>query len=132
MNRLKVGQTASRSRIFTIEDVVAYRQLTGDRGLDFANISNAKEQIIPGPLLGGMISEILGTSLPGRGTNWLKQRYEFLKPAFVGTKINSEVEITRLSPQKSLINLRSTITNEVGEILCQGESLVLLRDSDRN
>jgi len=85
-------------------------------------------RIVPGPLLGGMISCLLGTQLPGRGTNWLKQRLEYPAPAFVGEEITATAQVIRLRPEKELVNLQTICTNARGEIVCQGEALVLVKD----
>ncbi len=117
---LTIGQSASIERVFTAADVAEYSALTGDL--------NFEEGTIPGPLLGGMISNLLGTKLPGRGTNWLKQRYAFPAWARVGEMITACVEITHIRPEKELVSLRVICTNPHGEVVCRGESLVLVAD----
>jgi acyl dehydratase len=129
MKQLFVGQTAAKRRVFSATEVAAYRELTGDKGLDFARHC-PQSTVVPGPMLGGLISDLLGTELPGRGTNWLKQRYDFKQPAIIGQEIKAAVEITRLRPEKALVNLAVTISGPSGEILCSGESLVLVKEVD--
>ena len=94
----------STSRKFSIGEINSYRLLTGDKGLGFAGLPSSGQEIIPGPLLGGMISELLGTKLPGPGTNWLKQRYQFLKPGHVDCEVTATMEITRLRPEKHQVS----------------------------
>ena len=125
MKGLKIGQQTSASRIFSANDVVHYRTLTGDTGLHFGVKS---ETVVPGPLLAGMFSDLLGTKLPGRGTNWLKQQLRYPTVAHVGAEITATVEIIRLRPEKDLVNCRTTCTNEAGEIVCEGEALVCVKD----
>lgn len=119
MKNLEIGQAATTKRTFTPNDLAEYAALAG-----IAQSSN----IIPGPLLGGMFSYLLGTTLPGRGTNYLKQHLEFPHPAFIGDELTATVEIVRLRPEKDLVNLKTTCTNARGEIVCQGEALVLVKD----
>lgn len=126
MKGLSVGQCASRTRTFTAVDVAAYRQLAGDVGVGFG-----REDAMPGPLLGGMISELLGTTLPGRGTNWLKQQLMFVGAAAVGTAVTASVTVTRLRPEKALVNLRTTCADAAGNLICEGEALVLVSDLTR-
>lgn len=126
MKGLSVGQSANRTCVFTAADVAAYRRLSGDAGLGFG-----REDAIPGPLLGGMISELLGTTLPGRGTNWLKQRLVFVGEAAVGTAVTAVVTVTRLRPEKALVNLRTVCTDATGAPICEGEALVLVQDLAR-
>ena len=133
LKHLKIGQTAVANRIFTDEDLAEYADLTKDRNPLFNNAEYArqlgfKDCIIPGPLLSGMYSDLLGTKLPGRGTNWLKQKLHFSAPAYVGDEITAKVEIIRLRPEKDLVNLRGTCTNSDGELVCQAQSLVLVKD----
>ncbi len=127
MKGLAVGQTARAERIFTADDISSYRALTGDTGLKFGSgRAAAKRVTVPGPLLGGLFSDLLGTKLPGRGTNWLKQRFAFPKPAYFDELLTAEVEIIRHRPEKALVNLRTTIKDPAGEIVCEGEALVLV------
>ena len=133
MKGLAVGQTASTKRIFTAADVTNYRNLTGDSGLNFGSAHLAvKEAIVPGPLLGGLFSTLLGTQLPGRGTNWLKQRFTFPKPAYLDEELMAEVKILRLRPEKALVNLRTVCRDPAGEIVCAGEALVLVSDIEND
>jgi len=126
---LAVGQTARTSRIFTASDISHYGALTGDTGLSFgARRPKRTRSIVPGPLLGGLFSDLLGTQLPGRGTNWLKQRFSFPRPAYVDEPLTAEVKIIRLRPEKALVNLRTICKNSDGEIVCEGEALVLVAD----
>jgi len=133
LKRLKIGQTATAKRVFVAGDLAEYADLTGDtNGLfndaDYARQLGFEDRIIPGPLLSGMFSDLLGTKLPGRGTNWLKQKLHFPAAAYLGDEIIAKVEITRLRPEKDLVNLRGTCTNSRGELVCQAQSLVLVKD----
>ena len=126
MNHLAVGQKARASRTFTADDVAAYRTLSGDAGLGFGAAGSAAT--VPGPLLSGMFSDLLGTKLPGPGTNWLKQSLHFPGTAAVGEMVTAVVEITRLRPEKALVNLRTTCVTLAGTVVCEGEALVLVKD----
>jgi acyl dehydratase len=133
LKRLEIGQTASAKRTFRAESLAEYFDLTGDTNplfsdADYARQAGFRDRMIPGPLLSGMFSDILGTRLPGRGTNWLKQKLHFPAPAYVGDEIFATVEISRLRPEKNLANLRGTCTNSSGDLVCQAQSLVLVKD----
>ena len=115
----RIGQKATRRRRFEAGDVVGYRALTGDPG------PPSSRDTVPQALLGGMFSQLLGTELPGRGTNWLKQTLRFPEPAHVGDEITATVEIVRLRPEKRLIYLRTTCVDSSGRVVCDGEALML-------
>ena len=119
MKNLEIGQAATTKRTFTQNDLVEYASLAGIAQMP---------RVVPEPLLGGVFSYLLGTKLPGRGTNYLKQHLEFPQPAFVGDELLATVEIVRLRPEKNLVNLRTTCANARGEIVCEGEALVFVKD----
>lgn len=123
MKTFSVGQSATMKRTFTTADLAAYRALTG------ASLPG-DSQIVPGPLLGSLFSCLLGTTLPGRGTNYLKQHLEFPVPAQVGDELSATVEIIRLRPEKHLVNLSTVCVSPDGTVVCRGEALVLVKDVD--
>jgi acyl dehydratase len=133
LGRLAVGQTASTRRNFTEDDLAQYADLTGDTNplyMDkkYARRAGFPDRLVPGPLISGLFSRLLGTELPGRGTNWLKQRLVYPAAAQAGEEVTATIEIIRLRPEKFLANLRGTCTNAAGEAVCQGESLVWVKD----
>ncbi|MEX2542350.1 MAG: hypothetical protein WD314_11105, partial [Trueperaceae bacterium] len=125
MKSFHLGQIASTSRAFTESDVAAYRSLSGDHGLAFGP---GQQSGVPGPLLSGMFSCLLGTKLPGRGTNWLKQSLSFPARASPNERITASVEIVRMRSEKGLVNLRTVCTGDGGRVVCEGEALVLIAD----
>lgn len=130
---LKLHQRAETHRIFTARDLSEYAALAGDANPIFTDAEYARRlgferPIVPGSLLGSLFSYLLGTKLPGRGTNYLKQRLHFPNPAYVSQELTASVEIVRLRPEKQLVNLRTRCTNPEGETVCLGEALVLVSD----
>lgn len=116
---MKVGDRASVTRSF-------------DRSAldDFLGLAHSGPPVrhVPEPLIGGLISYLLGVVLPGPGTNYLKQETEFLVPASPDEPITATVEITRLRPDKHLCDLSTTCTDADGNVLCTGRALVLVKD----
>lgn len=124
MKGMQVGMSASLTRTFTAADRQVYRELARDAADD----ADPRGHRLPEPLIGGMFSFILGTDLPGFGTNYLKQRMQFLKPAYFGEALTATVTIVRLRPDKNLVNLETSCRNGAGELICTGEALVLAKD----
>jgi acyl dehydratase len=133
---LEIGQQAEISRAFTAQDLAEYAALTGDVNPIFTDAGHARRlglmgPMIPGSLLGGLFSTLLGTQLPGQGTNYLKQRLEFPAPAYSGQELTAAVKIMRIRPEKQLVNLSTLCTKPTGEVVCRGEALVLVSDVKR-
>ncbi len=116
---LKPGMSVATQRVFDRTDITALTELTGapDSG-----------DAVPEALINGMFSYLLGVDLPGQGTNYLKQETDFLRPARLGDTLTARVEITRLRPDKHLVDLRTTCTDEHGELIADGRALVLAKD----
>lgn len=124
MKGMTIGMRATCTRTFTDNDRALYRSLANDDSDD----SEGGRHRLPEPLIAGMFSYILGTDLPGFGANYLKQRMEFLRPAYFGEALTVTLTIVRLRPDKNLVNLETNCHNAAGELVCSGEALVLAKD----
>lgn len=116
---LRIGQAVETRRVFASTD-----------GDDLTRLSGAPTapHAVPEALINGMFSYLLGVDLPGQGTNYLKQETEFLADAAYGETIIARVEITRLRPDKHLVDLATTCRSEDGRLIARGRALVLARD----
>lgn len=130
---MELGQSAQTDRTFTVADMAEYASLTGDAvpfftDAGFARSLGLEGALVPAALLGGLFSYLLGTQLPGPGTNYLKQRLRFPNPAHADQELTARVEIVRIRPEKQLVNLSTVCTDPSGRIVCHGEALVLVSD----
>lgn len=120
MGSLVLGQIAGTTRVFTVPVVREWCALVDDPNPRFGG----PEPEVPEPLIGGLISQVLGVELPGPGTSWLKQRFRFGRSVIAGAEVGGRVAVTRLRPEKHLVDLRTTC--EVGgSIVLDGRALVL-------
>ncbi len=135
---LAVGQSASLVRAYTATDLAEYCDLLGETNPLFVDAAHARRSglrdtplpgPLPGPLLGALFSCLLGTRLPGRGTNWLKQRLLPRLPVYPSDELEAHVQITRIRPDKALVNLRTWVV-AAGETVCDGEALVWVGDQE--
>ncbi len=130
MTELAVGARASLSKTITEQDVVAFAELSGDRNplhleADFARRTRFGERIAHGGFIYGLISAILGMQLPGPGTIYISETLEFLRPIYFDDTITASAEITAISEDKRIITLSTDCVNQKGEMLAEGESVVL-------
>ncbi len=133
LHGLACGQRAQASRVFEPADLDEYADLCGDADPLVVDEAAARRaglpaRIVPGPLLAGMFSDLLGTRLPGRGTGWMKQSLRFARPVHPGELLQATVEIVRLRPDKKLVDLRSTVRDARGALVVDGAALVLVRN----
>lgn len=119
---LAVGDWAEIQRVFTAVDAAALAALTGDGGDGVR---------VPEPLLAALFSTLLGTRLPGPGTNYLKQDLHIAAPALLGQPVTARVTVTRLRPQQRLVDLHTRCTGPQGALICEGRALVLVPDPVR-
>ncbi|NWF69234.1 MAG: MaoC family dehydratase [Chloroflexi bacterium] len=127
---LNIGDTASRSKTITHEDVLAFAQASGDTNpvhLDDAYAASTRfgRRIAHGMLTGSLISAILGNDLPGPGTVYLGQEFKFKAPVFIGDTVTATVAVVNYRPDKRIATLRTTCTNQDGVLVLEGEAVVM-------
>jgi acyl dehydratase len=116
---------AELQRSFSLAELAEYASLAS--GLSTGEVAMGLPTIAGG-LLGSLFSCLLGTQLPGKGTNYLKQRLEFHLPAHPMQALVARVQVIRVRPDKHLVNLSTLCTTVAGEVICNGEALVLVSD----
>jgi acyl dehydratase len=117
---VNLGDTAVTVRRFSAEDVAEYHDLCGRAGAPGT---------VPEPLIGGLFSYLLGVELPGAGTNYLKQETRFHAPAHIGELLTATVEVSRIRPEKHLVDLSTTCTDPNGRPIASGRALVYIGDA---
>ncbi|MCU0465313.1 MAG: MaoC family dehydratase [Anaerolineae bacterium] len=127
---LTIGVTASRTRTITDEDIRAFAQASGDTNsihLDDAYAASTPfgRRIAHGMLTASLISGILGNDLPGVGTIYLGQNVKFKAPVFIGDTVTATVELTNYREDKRIATFRTTVTNQDGVLVLDGEAVVI-------
>jgi 3-hydroxybutyryl-CoA dehydratase len=128
-----IGEKASATKTISEADIYAFAGITGDFNplhvdVEFARRSRFGERIAHGLLTAGLISTVLGMHLPGPGGIFLSQTLRFLRPVRIGDTITATAEVTAWQPAKRVLQLRTTCTNQHGEAVVEGESVLLVDD----
>lgn len=113
---LEVGQKANRSMTLTAEHVKAYAEITGDYNPlhfeeDFAANTKFGRLVVQGGLTTGLLHALVAMDMPGAGTVFLNQNWQFTAPVFIGDTITAEAEVLKVHEKKPVSQLRFTITN---------------------
>lgn len=117
---MKIGDRAQVQRVFDRQVVAEFAALTGSK--------ESQSDRVPEPLIAGLFSHLLGAELPGFGTNYMKQELHFQATAEVGESLAASVTITRLRPDKALVDLSTRCTGAGDRLICEGRALVLVKD----
>ncbi len=135
MREFAPGQKATWTKTIGEADVYAFAGMTGDFNplhvdKEFAARSRFGERIAHGLLTAGLISAVLGMRLPGPGGIYLSQTLKFVKPVRVGDTITATAEVLAYRPEKRILTLWTTCTNQAGETVLEGEAALLVENSD--
>ena len=125
-----LGMTASRTKTITDDDVRLFAQVSGDTNSvhldeEYAKTTPFGRRIAHGMLTTSVISAILGNDLPGLGTIYLGQNVSFKAPVFIGDTITATVELIKFRDDKRIATFRTTVTNQDGVLVLEGEAVVI-------
>lgn len=127
---IKIGDTAELTKTITENDVYKFAEVSGDFNpvhvdKEFASKSMFKKQIAHGMLTASLISAVLGTELPAENTIYLSQNIKFLAPVYFGDTITAKVEVIEKRDDKRIIKLKTTVSNQDGVIVVDGEAVTI-------
>jgi len=119
------------TKTITETDVYAFAGITGDFNplhvdAEYARRSRFGERIAHGILTAGLISAVLGMRLPGSGAIYLSQSLKFLKPVRLGDTVTATAEVVAYRADRLILTLRTACTNQHGDTVAQGESVLLV------
>jgi phosphate acetyltransferase len=132
---LKVGDSASKTKAFSAEDVSKFGEVSGDRNpihldKDFAAKTRFGKPLVLGILTSGLISALLGMTLPGPGSIYIKQTLNFRAPVFIGDSITATVRVVQVREDKPIITMETICTNQDGVTVIDGEAVLLAPPED--
>lgn len=126
----EIGKNAELVRTITKQDVEQFAEISGDNNPIHMNEVLTKDgfwkkPIVHGMLVGGLISNVIGTKMPGEGTIYMEQNMRFLRPVFVDDTVRVVVEITDiLKAEKGILKLETIVYNQKKECVMEGYAVV--------
>lgn len=125
----EVGATATWSRTFSAEDVERYALITGDRNplhfdADFAARTRLGRLVVQGGLTTGLFNALVAMRLPGPGSVFLHQEWDYPAPVYVGDTVAATAEVIEARADKPITRLRCVARRDDGTEVLRGECLV--------
>ncbi len=124
-----MGARATWTRTFSSDDVESYARITGDRNplhfdQAFAAATKAGRLIVHGGLTTGLFNALVAMELPGPGSVFLHQAWDYPAPAFIGDTVTAEAEVIEARADKPITRLRCVARRADGTEVLRGECLV--------
>ena len=124
-----VGTRATWERTYREADVEAFAALSGDRNPlhfdpDFAARTRIGRLIVHGGLTTALFNALVAMRLPGPGSVFLHQEWDYPAPAFVGDTITAEAEVVEARTDKPITTLRCTARRSDGTEVLRGTCVV--------
>lgn len=125
---IQAGEKAELTRVFTQNDVLAFSELTGDTNplhlsTDYAQTHRFAKPVVHGALVGGLISALLATKIPG--CILLSQELRFFTPLHTGEEVLATAEIVKIKMSIAWIAV-SCVNKENNRVILKGEVRVML------
>ncbi len=127
---IAIGASAERTRTIFEADILAFAAASGDENpvhtdAAYAATTRFGRPIAHGMLSASLVSAVLGNDLPGPGSVYLGQTLAFKAPVYAGDTITGRVECIKFREDKSIATFRTTVTNQDGVLVLEGEAVIL-------
>lgn len=129
-DEIELGESATLSHTLTSKDILLFAVMSGDVNPAHVDADYAKSDffhhiVAHGMWTGSLISTVLGTILPGPGTIYVGQKFNFLKPVLIGDTITAKVVVRAKHEEKEIVELECVCTNQLGKEVITGEATVI-------
>jgi acyl dehydratase len=124
-----VGTRATWTRTFSVDDVEAFATLSGDRNplhfdSEFAARTRLERLVVQGGLTTGLFNALVAERLPGPGSVFLHQEWDYPAPVYIGDTVTAEAEVIESRADKPITRLRCVARRDDGTEVLRGECLV--------
>lgn len=124
-----VGSVATWTRTFTPSDVEAFARLSGDRNplhfdRDFAARTKVHRLVVQGGLTTGLFNALVAMELPGAGSVFLRQEWDYPAPVYIGDTVTAEATVVEARADKPITRLRCIARRADGIVVLRGECVV--------
>jgi acyl dehydratase len=124
-----VGARATWTRTIEAGDVEAFARFSGDRNplhFDpaFAAATRVGRLVVQGGLTTALFNALVAMELPGPGSVFLHQEWDYPAPVYIGDTVTAEAEVVEARADKPITRLRCVARRQDGVEVLRGECLV--------
>jgi len=124
----EVGDVARRSRQVSMDDIVKFTAISGDRNpihydAELAAATKFGGLVVQGGVTTAILNAVVAEDLPGPGTVFLHVDWSFRAPVRPGDTIIGEVQVLEVRPDKPITKVRTTVTRDDGVVAVDGSAL---------
>ena len=123
---LELGSTSRWSRVFTVDDVRHFSEVSGDRGVHHVELDAEGRLMVQ-----GLLTATLPTKLGG-DLNYLAREmlFEFLRPVFTGDVIDCLCTATKVEKQagRTYVEFAIGCTNQAGKEVLRASTKGVILD----
>ncbi len=83
-----------------------------------------------GGLTTGLLHALVAMDMPGPGTVFLNQNWQFTAPVFIGDTITAEAEVMKVHATKPVTTLKIQVIRQTGETVLEGEAVCYTFSAD--
>jgi phosphate butyryltransferase len=129
-DELEIGETASLTRILNANDLFVFAHASGNINpvhipdIDWTGDGKKDDPVAPSMWVGSLISSVLGNVLPGPGTVYRKQTFNFRAPVHLGDKLTASASVSAKEAE-GVVRLATQVTRSDGTVIADGEAIVV-------
>jgi len=125
-DKLSVGDTASLKRTVTSRDLYLFAHASGNLNplhlpVELDTVSQAS--VAPSMWVGSLVSSVLGNALPGPGTLYLEQHFQFIERARIGDVLTVSVRLLEKQIKPTAI-FETNVTDQDNRLVASGQAKV--------
>ena len=126
---MRVGDSATRTRLVRMNDIELFTEITGDRNplhydAELAARSRFGGIVVQGGVTSGLLNALVAEDLPGPGSVFLHVEWSFRAPVRPGDVITANAEVTSMRGDKPIVTLATSIVNQDGVVVLDGTAIV--------
>ncbi|MGA8009392.1 MAG: bifunctional enoyl-CoA hydratase/phosphate acetyltransferase [Thiomonas sp.] len=126
---IALGDSAALHRTLTLADISTFAVMSGDANpshvdAEFARSTPFHQVVAHGMWSGALLSNLLGTELPGPGTTYVDQSLSFHRPVMLGDTVTVSVTAREKFASTHRIRFDCLVVNQRGDTVVSGHALV--------